>query len=165
MFVTSLKKHHFVSRFFLKNDTRMLGRALGRRRRPPRVRRLRRMRRDHRRRMAPVCLLSVFATRRHGRKPLHLFMAKQSPRRPAATASAQQHMPPATRPPCAHALTTHMPEDRRCRFVGGRRRTAQGRGLPSTTERFTVTASGRLQRRQALPPGQTARPRHRPSAL
>ena len=59
--------------------TRMLGHALGRRRRPPRVRRLRKMRRDHRRRMATVCLLSVIATRRHGRKPLNLFMAKHSP--------------------------------------------------------------------------------------
>ena len=38
---------------------------------------------------------------------------------PAATARAQQHLPPGTRPPCAHAPTTHMPEDRRCRFVGG----------------------------------------------
>ena len=45
----------------------------------PRVRRLRKMRRDHRHRMAPVCLLSVLATRRHGR---NLFVAKQRPLRP-----------------------------------------------------------------------------------
>ena len=63
-----------------------------------------------------------------------------------------------------HAPTKHMPADSRRFFVGGRRRTAQGRGIPSMTERLTVTAAGRLQRRQALPPGQTARPRHRPSA-
>jgi hypothetical protein len=77
---------------------------------------------------------------------------------------AQQNLPPAARPPCAYAPTKHMPEDRRCRFVGGRRRTAQGHGLPSMSERFTVTAAGRLQRRQALPPGKPARPRHRSSA-
>ena len=38
-----------------------------------------------------------------------------------------------------------MPEFPRCRFVGGRRRTAQGHGLPSMSERFTVTTAGRLQ--------------------
>ena len=40
--------------------------------------------------------------------------------------------------------------------------TAQGHGLPSLTER--LSAAGRLQRRQALPRGQMARPRHRPTA-
>ena len=147
------------------------GRAprLGRRRLPgpPRVRHLRKMRCDHRRRMAPVCLLSVFVTRCHGRKPLHLFVANKALDVPAATARAQLVTTPAacdTGPPCAHAPTKHMPEDRRCRLVGGRRRTAQGRGLPSMSERFTVTAAGRLQRRQALPPGKPARPRHRSSA-
>ena len=67
---------------------RTLGPALRRRRRPPRVRRLRKMRRDHRRRMAPVCLLSVFATRRHGRKPPILFVVQQGPRRPGCSRPA-----------------------------------------------------------------------------
>ena len=51
--------------------------------------------------------------------------------------------------PTLYALTKHMPEDRSCRFVSGRRRTAQGHGLPSMSERLTVTAVGRLQRRPA----------------
>ena len=71
-----------------KNGMRTFGPALGRRRRPPRVRRLRKMRRDHTRHMAPVCLQSVFATRRHGRKPPILFVAKQGPRRPGCSRPA-----------------------------------------------------------------------------
>ena len=86
------------------------GRALGRRRLPgpPRVRHLRKMRCDHRRRMAPVCLLSVFATRRHGRKPIHLFVAKQSPRRPGCN-SPRSTTPAAwdTAPVCTRTDDTH----------------------------------------------------------
>ena len=94
---------------------------------------------------------------------LQFYLWKQGPRRPGCSRPAL-NMPPAARPPCAYAPTKHMPEDRLCLFVGGRRRTAQGHGLPSMSERFTVTAAGRLQRRQALPPGKPARPRHRSSA-
>jgi hypothetical protein len=54
------------------------GTALVRRPPPPRIRRLRKDRRDNRRRMAQVCRLSVFATRRHGRRPLNLIAAKMS---------------------------------------------------------------------------------------
>jgi hypothetical protein len=66
---------------------------------------------------------------------------------------AQQNMPPATRPPCAYAPTTHMPEDRRCRSVGGRRRTAQSAlfvaALFVATEHFST--ADQLERHTGAP--------------
>ena len=87
---------------------RTLGPALRRRRRPPRVQRLRKMRRDHTRRMELVCLQSVFARGRHGRKPPILFVVKQGPRRPAA-AAPRSTKPAAcdTAPVCIRTDDTH----------------------------------------------------------
>ena len=50
----------------MEDGTKLSERALGRRRHPPRIRRLCRDRRDGGRCMSQVCLLSVFATRCHG---------------------------------------------------------------------------------------------------
>ena len=64
--------------------------ALVRRRPPPRIRRLRKNRRDNGRRMTQLCRLSVFAARRHGRTPLNLYVAKRCARRPVdANSSAR----------------------------------------------------------------------------
>ena len=117
----------------VEDGTKLSERALGRRRHPPRIRRLCRDWRDGGCRMAQVCLLSVFATRLHGRKPLNLFVAKNVVDGTAARHRAEHNVPPTTRPPCAHTPTKHIPEDRLCRFVGGRRPMTQNRGLPSLT--------------------------------
>ena len=51
---------------------------------------------------------------RFGIESLYIYLWRNNdPYVPAATARAQQHLPPATRPPWAHAPTKHMPDDRR----------------------------------------------------
>ena len=67
--------------------------TLVRRHHPQRIRRLRKNLRDNRCRMAQVCRLSVFATRRHGRKLLNLVVAKNALDSLAAQHHAEQSAP------------------------------------------------------------------------
>ena len=108
----------------MEDGTKMSERALEPCRHPPRIRRLCSNRRDGGRRMAQVCLLPVFATRRHGQETSLTTTTGGRGVRPSASrlrpSRPRQSMPPAARPPCACAPKKHTPEDRDCRLVGGR---------------------------------------------